>query len=129
MRLAILAIAACAVLPPTTVFAQEKPVREGTCVRTTIQRIETRLIDGRTNRPIPMSGSSVTFANGVSQVDYAQVPAVDQSRPGDPVYLCLIQIPRDCPPGDTRGRIYTTTNLRSMNSWTMKDSPHGCGGA
>ena len=24
--------------------------------------------------------------------------------------MCLVSIPEDCPPGDDRGRIYTTTN-------------------
>ena len=31
--------------------------------------------------------------------------------------------------GDARGRIYTTTNLRTLESWTMPDSEHQCGGA
>ena len=31
--------------------------------------------------------------------------------------------------GDNRGKIYTTTNLRTLDSWTLTDSEHSCGGA
>jgi len=33
----------------------------------------------------------------------------------------------DCPPLDTRGKVYTTTNKRTGASWT--DSNHSCGRA
>ncbi len=51
------------------------------------------------------------------------------SRKGDKVYVCLMSILANCPPGDDRGRVYTTTNLRTMESWTLPDSEHSCGGA
>jgi hypothetical protein len=88
-----------------------------------------RLEDGRTHRVIPDSGSAVLFASGHYQVSYDQVPAVNRSRPGDRVYLCLVKLPEHCPPGDHRGRIYTATNLRTLESWTLPDSQHSCGGA
>ena len=65
--------------------------------------------------------SAVVFANGGYQVSYEEVEAVQHSHNGDPVFMCLIRIPRNCPPGDARGRWYTTTNLRTMESWTMMD--------
>ncbi len=55
--------------------------------------------------------------------------AVDRSRPGDPVRICLVSIPKHCPPGDNRGRTYKTTNLRTHRAWTLPDSEHMCGGA
>lgn len=105
------------------------PVRPGTCAYTHVRMVTQRLEDGSTRRVIPGSGSAVTFANGLYQVSYDQVPAVNQSRRGDPVYICLIRLPSNCPPGDDRGRVYTTTNLRTMASWTLPDAQHMCGGA
>ena len=52
-----------------------------------------------------------------------------RSKVGDRVRICLDSLPKDCPPGDDRGKIYTTTNERTNESWTMQDSQHGCGGA
>jgi len=75
------------------------------------------------------SGSAVVFANGGYQVSYNEVEAIHHSRVGDPVLMCLILIPRGCPPGDARGRWYTTTDKRTMESWTMPDAEHSCGGA
>jgi hypothetical protein len=108
--------------------APRPPVmRVGTCVRTTISHVGQRLEDGVTRRVIP--GSAVDFANGLGQVSYDQVPALNQSRRGDPVFVCLMRLPDHCPPGDVRGKLYTTTNLRTEESWTLPDSAHGCGGA
>jgi len=101
----------------------------GTCVRTTIREVSQRLEDGTTHRPMPGSGSAVEFANGLYQVSYDQVPEVNRSRRGDPVFVCLMKLPQHCPPGDVRGKLYTTTNLRTEESWTLPDAEHGCGGA
>jgi hypothetical protein len=103
------------------------PQRVGLCVETRIKSVETRLVDGAT--PIPGSGSAVSFVNGGYQVSYETVPAIEHSRPGDPVRMCLIAIPHPCPRGDDRGRLYKTTNLRTYRSWVLRDSEHMCGGA
>lgn len=113
---------------PVTATAQPAPTAEFSCAKTTIARLEHRLLDGN-NRFVAGSGSAVRFANGLYQVSYNELDAVRQSRNGDPVFMCLVLIPRDCPPGDNRGRTYTTTNLRTLDSWTMADSSHRCGGA
>jgi hypothetical protein len=105
------------------------PSRIGQCTRTAISRIGQRLEDGSTGRPIPGSGSAVSFANGGSQVSYEEVPQILRSRRGDPVRICLVSLPKNCPPGDDRGRVYRTTNLRTHQSWTLPDSEHMCGGA
>ena len=60
---------------------------------------------------------------------YDTVAAIIKSRPGDPVKMCLVSIPRGCPPGDNRGRMYKTTNLRTHGVWTLPDAEHRCGGA
>jgi hypothetical protein len=109
--------------------AAHLPKRVGACMETTIKSVETRLMDGSTGKPIPGSGSAVSFTNGGYQVSYDTVPAIEQSRPGDPVRMCLVSIPRGCPKGDTRGRVYSTTNLRTHKSWRLPDSEHSCGGA
>ena len=105
------------------------PARIGTCAYTHVRQVTQRLEDGVTHRVIPDSGSAVTLANGVYQVSYEQVGAVNRSRRGDPVWTCLVKLPQHCPPGDNRGKLYTTTNLRTEESWTLPDSAHGCGGA
>jgi hypothetical protein len=105
------------------------PTKVGQCVDTTVKGVEERLEDGATNKPVPGSGSAISFANGGYQVSYEQVPAVDSSRAGDPIRLCLAAIPQGCPPGDNRGREYKATNLRTQKSWRLPDSEHSCGGA
>ncbi len=112
----------------TPAFAEGLPKHVGECATTKVQKIETRLVDG-SNQPVKGSGSAVEFANGGYQVSYDTVPAVEASRPGDAVKICLVSIPHPCPPGDKRGRIYKTTNLRTSGSWTLPDSEHSCGGA
>ena len=60
------------------------PTKVGQCVDTTVKSVEERLEDGATNKPVPGSGSAISFANGGYQVSYEQMPAVDASRAGDP---------------------------------------------
>jgi hypothetical protein len=75
------------------------------------------------------SGTSVFYQNGGGQVSYDRVPAIVNSKRGDHVLICFVFIPSNCPAGDDRGKIYTTTNLRTLHSWTLPDSQHSCGGA
>ena len=123
-----LVLAVTLILAPPA-LAAGLPVRIGQCSTTTVKQVETRLADGATNKPMLGSGSAIEFENGGYQVSYVQEPAVDRSRPGDPVRMCLVSIPRHCPQGDDRGRMYRTTNLRTRGSWTLPDSEHQCGGA
>jgi hypothetical protein len=123
----LLAIVFLAVSHPAR--AGEMPRRVGECAKTTIKSIETRLVDSSTNKPIPGSGSAVTFENGGYQVSYDTVPAIEHSKVGDPVRMCLVSIPSNCPKGDNRGRVYRTINLRTHRTWELRDSEHTCGGA
>jgi uncharacterized protein YecT (DUF1311 family) len=103
--------------PPSAI-----PTRIGACSLTALSQVGTRL-------GTPGSGSAVSEANGASQVSYDQVPAIDASRPGDPALICLASVPRGCPPGDDRGKIYGVANLRTLGAWAQPDSEHSCGGA
>jgi len=105
------------------------PTRPGTCTWTKIKRLEHRLGEGKDGPFVPDSGSAVTFDNGGNQVSYEELDQIHHSRAGDPVLMCLVSIPQHCPKGDNRGRMYTTTNLRTWESWTMPDAEHHCGGA
>jgi hypothetical protein len=114
---------------PAAALAGNLPSREGACVWTKIARVEQRLQEGEHGPPVPDSGSAVVFDNGGYQVSYEEVGAVNRSHRGDRALMCLVTIPHPCPPGDNRGRVYTTTNLRTMESWTLPDAEHMCGGA
>ncbi len=99
------------------------PTAVGQCVQTSVHDVGTRLEN------TPGSGSAISYADGVSQVSYDQVPGIDASQAGDAVKLCLTSLPQNCPPGDDRGKTYTATNLRTGQTWTEADSEHMCGGA
>jgi hypothetical protein len=105
------------------------PTHPGTCAWTKIKSVEHRLQEGERGPFIKDSGSAVVFSNGGYQVAYEEYDEVHRSRAGDPVLMCLVSIPQHCPKGDSRGRVYTTTNLRTQESWTMPDAEHRCGGA
>jgi len=100
----------------------------GQCFSTRVLRVENRLVDGD-GRYVPNSGSAIAFADGHYNVSYDQLKAIDQSRPGDRVSLCVISIPRGCPSGDTRGIGYRGKNLRTGLTWRATDTEHLCGGA
>lgn len=127
VKIAIAALAA--VLWAMTADAQGLPIHAGACVWTKISRLEHRLQNGEHGAFVSDSGSAVAFANRGYQVSYDEIEAVHHARVGDPVLMCLLTIPYNCPPGDKRGRWYTTTDMRTMESWTMPDAEHSCGGA
>ncbi len=122
LSLALPAAFGLALLGMARAEAAPLPTAVGTCSETTIQEIGTRL-------GTPDSGSVVSFVNGGVQISYDPVPGIIASQVGDPVNVCLVFVPDDCPPGDDRGKIYRTTNLRTGASWELPDSQHTCGGA
>ena len=125
-----LTLAALAVLIASAASAAP-PSRVGTCAQTTIKSISTRFGDRlvKPRQGDPDQGTSVVAANGVYGVSYEFVGAVAASKVGDRVMTCLASVPKGCPKGDDRGKMYTTTNLRTQESWTLPDSQHMCGGA
>jgi hypothetical protein len=126
MRRCLLAAAALAIAVVVAkgehARADALPTEVGACSETTIEDIGYRLGD-------PDSGSAISYANGGSQVSYDTIPEIHRSRVGDPVKLCLVSLPEDCPPGDDRGKVYSASNLRTGESWEAPDSQHSCGGA
>ena len=103
------------------------PHQIGQCAVTKIASISTRF--GEELKPEQGDGTAVTFANGGLQISYNYEPDVAKSRIGDEVLLCLVSVPKDCPPGDDRGKIYSATNLTTVGSWLLPDAQHSCGGA
>jgi hypothetical protein len=53
----------------------------------------------------------------------------DNYAVGNPVQLCLVSLPTDCPPGDDRGKEYSLLDRRTGFSGIYIDSWHLCGGA
>jgi hypothetical protein len=99
------------------------PMTVGECVETSIETLTSRL-DG-----MPDSGDAIVYANGLYGVSYDRVEGLKGARAGDPVRLCLTFVPDDCPPGDSRGRRYKATDLRTHREWELPDAQHLCGGA
>jgi hypothetical protein len=56
-----------------------------------------------------------------------QIAAIDASRPGDPVMICLVRNPHRCQPGDWRGKL--NTDLRSAQCRMLPDAEQMCRGA
>jgi uncharacterized protein len=104
------------------------PTTPGYCALTKVKVVANRLEEGP-GRPVAGSGSDIEETNGGNQVSYDQIPAVDASRAGDAVVLCLVNLPHDCPPGDDRGKVYAGADLRTLRAWSLPDAEHMCGGA
>ncbi|WP_448954293.1 hypothetical protein [Labrys neptuniae] len=103
--------------------AGQVPAKVGECVTTRIKEVGTRLEN------VPDSGSAVVYENGIFGISYEEVQQLRRSKAGDPIKLCLVSVPQDCPPGDDRGKEYKATNLRTKASWTLPNAEHMCGGA
>jgi hypothetical protein len=125
IRATALTLLAAVLALPATARADDLPTQVGACSQSTISLIGGRL-EGDENFE---TGTAVQFDNGGSQISYEREEGVVNSRIGDPVRICLVSLPEDCPPGDDRGKVYATTNLRTGAQWEMPDSQHMCGGA
>lgn len=112
-------------------FVDGLPEAVGQCTKTKIASISTRFGDELKppTQTLDSSGSAISFANRGYQVSYDYIPALGELRIGDEVLLCLVSIPKGCPPSDDRGRGYSGTNLRTGASWILPDAQHMCGGA
>lgn len=116
-------ICALPILQISVARADRLPTAVGRCSETTVKRTGSRL-SGQ-----PDSGSVIEYANGGVQISYDVIAGIRHSAPGDRVKLCLVSVPKNCPPGDNRGRVYRATNLRTDESWQAPDAQHMCGGA
>ena len=121
--------ALAALASPRTMLSDVTHRREhvGQCFQTRVARVETRLEDN--HGPVPGSGSQIEFTDGHVNVSYEQVSAIDHSKVGDPVRLCVVRLPTRCPPSDHRGISYRARNLRTGGRWALPDAEHMCGGA
>lgn len=95
----------------------------GTCFDTQVASIGSRLEN------TPDSGSAVSYTDGQDQVSYETSAAVQAFRVGDPIRLCVTNLPGHCPPADDRGIGFVAVDARTGGSWEANDSEHECGGA
>lgn len=117
--------------PPEAEQDPELPYQvavDGPCEQTVIEEIGTRLVDGD-GHPVPGSGVTLIFKNGLMLVGYDTPLPVESQKPGDRVKVCLVEVPANCPPGDTRGKVYRVHDPRLGQSYTLPDAMHTCGGA
>jgi len=96
---------------------QSLPSAVGQCATTHIKTLTTRLGDDPLETAPPEGGSAATFTNGGGSVSYDREPGLAASKVGEPVEMCLIAIPRDCP--------RTTTVAGSTIRWILL--PRGAG--
>ena len=108
---------------------QPLPASIGKCGFTHIRTLTTRLGDDPLETAPPEGGSAATFTNGGAAVSYDREPGLASSKVGDPVIMCLIVIPRDCPKSDLRGKVYYSVDLVGKGIWALPDAEHLCGGA
>jgi hypothetical protein len=115
--------------------AVKKQTHIAQCVTSKITMLGPRLCtpDAKGNCPAKLpfddSGDSVAAANGIPGVSYDRIPALEKSKLGDKVKICLDNVPINCPPGDDRGFNWTWKNLRTGGTWSLPDAEHRCGGA
>ena len=107
---------------------QPLPGKIGDCAMTHIAKLATRFGEPLEGAD-PDAGTSIGFTNDGWQVSYDTVYGLYDAKVGDPVVMCLVTIPRDCPAGDDRGRVYYGLDARTGAAWTLPDSQHSCGGA
>jgi uncharacterized protein len=108
---------------------QPMPTKIGECALTHITQLTTRFAEGELASASPEDGSVVVFANDGSLISYDREPGLVASHVGDPAAICLMSIPRDCPAGDGRGKVYYGVDLVVKSTWMLPDSQHMCGGA
>ena len=96
-RVSSLVVLGVLVMAPSMAFADGLPKRVGQCVETRIKELGPRL------EGAPDSGSTVIYENGVFGVSYEVEAVLKSARVGDPVKLCLVSVPKKCPPGDDEG--------------------------
>ena len=115
----------------SNLHAADLPTRLGQCVVTSITELRDRF-GGKLTFISPEDGfdpgTAIRYANGGYQVSYYKETVIVRSKIGDKVKMCLVEIPKNCPPGDDRGRVYNTKNLRTGEAWSLPDAQHECGG-
>jgi len=106
------------------VIAASEPTTANTCANTFVSYVGSRL-EGVSARE---AGSAITFTNRLYSDSY-NYQEYGGSKKGDEVTLCLLSIPKNCPRGDDRGKVFSVTNRRTELSFTISKGHHLCGGA
>jgi hypothetical protein len=117
---------------PNTERISLLPGKVGECADTTITSITDRFGADLTppgSKKGADKGTIVRFSNSGVQVSLEKEKTIGRSQVFDKVNMCLVSIPKDCPAGDVRGRVYKTTNLRTGESWNLANDVRSCGGA
>ena len=123
--------------PPDPVFVDESvapssilPGKVGECADTTITSITDRFgADLTPTKKGADKGTFVRFSNSGVQVSLVKESAIARSQIFDKVNMCLVEVPKGCPVGDIRGRVYRTTNLRTKETWSLPNDVRSCSGA
>jgi hypothetical protein len=105
------------------------PRKVGECADTTITAITDRYGEDISPRGKKGTdpGTIVRFSNSGVQVSLRRENSIVHSQIFDKVNMCLVEVPKECP-GDLRGRIYRTTNLRTREVWSLANDIKNCGG-
>jgi hypothetical protein len=114
---------------PNTERIPKMPRKVGECFETTITSITDRYGDDiaeHAKKGVD-PGTIVRFSNSGVQVSLRREKSIVRSQVFDKVNLCLVEVPKECP-GDLRGRVYRTTNLRTKESWSLANDIKNCGG-
>jgi hypothetical protein len=114
---------------PNTERLSQMPRKVGECADTTITSITDRYgedLPARAKKGVD-PGTIVRFSNSGVQVSMRRENPILHSQVFDKVNMCLVEVPKECP-GDLRGRIYRTTNLRTKESWSLANDIKNCGG-
>jgi hypothetical protein len=122
--------------PPDPVFDEPEqpssilPTAVGQCADTTITSITDRFgADLTPSKKGSEKGTFIRFSNSGVQVSLVKERSIVRSQVFDKVNMCLVEIPKGCPAGDNRGRLYKTTNLRTGESWSLPNDIKSCSGA
>jgi hypothetical protein len=106
------------------------PAKVGECADTTITSITDRFgADLTPSKKGSDKGTFVRFSNSGVQVSLVKERSIARSQVFDKVNMCLVDVPKGCPAGDNRGRVYKTTNLRTGESWSLPNDVRSCSGA
>lgn len=114
---------------PNTERISKMPRKVGECFETTITSITDRYgedIPARAKKGAD-PGTLVRFSNSGVQVSLRRENSIVRSQVFDKVNMCLVEVPKECP-GDLRGRVYRTTNLRTKETWSLANDIKNCGG-
>lgn len=90
----------------------------GECVRTRVDTIGQAAAGG--------SSPVIHYRDGVIQEYDGGMLGQTETRPGDPIQLCLVSFTRDCGENDLPGRTYAVGNLRTGAAWTSPDVRSSC---